>query len=75
MVCTSEPEPEVAADHGAPTVSNGDVQVGAIGLKGAGESEDLQVAGDGRGLSSPRQTQLVMDPIEALGLKLPWFNS
>ena len=32
---------EVLADHGAPAVSDGDVQVVAIGLKGAGESENL----------------------------------
>jgi hypothetical protein len=34
------------------------VQVSAIGRKGAGQAEDLQIAADGGGLSSPPITQL-----------------
>ena len=32
--------------------------MGAIGRKGAGEAEDLQLTVNGRGLSSPRKAQL-----------------
>ena len=44
---------EVATDHVAAADCDGDVQVSAIGRKGAGQAEDLQIAADGGGLSSP----------------------
>ena len=49
---------EVAADHGAPAVGHSNVQMGAIGRKGAGQAEYLQLTVDGRVLSSPRKAQL-----------------
>jgi hypothetical protein len=49
---------EVPADHGAAAVSDGDVEVGAIGRKGAGETEDLQLAMDGCGRRRSSEAQL-----------------
>lgn len=46
---------EMAADHLAPAVGYGDMQVGAIARKGSCERKDLQIAAEPAGLLLPRQ--------------------